>query len=130
MKVIKCRGISKGVAEGVSLVSTEAISFFGHVDPSTGIVIKKDHPLYGQQIAERVLIFPRGKGSTVGSYVLYQLSKNGKAPVAIIMKEADTVVATGAIISNIPLVDRPEYFEFKSEARIKVDADKGEIWLD
>ncbi|MCS7116281.1 MAG: DUF126 domain-containing protein [Nitrososphaerota archaeon] len=127
MKKIKCRKISKGVGEGVSLVSNAPISFLGDVDPKTGLIVNKNHPLYGKSIEGKVLIFPTGRGSTVGSYILYQLSKNGKAPKAIIMKEAEPIIAVGAIISNIPLVDKPEVFEFKDGERITVDADHNEI---
>ncbi|MCX8203098.1 MAG: DUF126 domain-containing protein, partial [Nitrososphaeria archaeon] len=51
-------------------------------------------------------VFPKGKGSTVGSYVLYQLRKNGHAPAAIINVETEAIIATGCILAEIPLVDR------------------------
>ena len=130
MKRIRCRRISKGVAEGISLVSSEPISFFGNVDANIGVITDEKHPLYNKCISGRILIFPTGKGSTVGSYVLYQLSRNGKAPKAMILKEAEPIVAVGAIISNIPMVDKPEEFSFKDDVKIRVDADKGEIWVE
>jgi len=120
---IRCRKISGGLAEGKALVSSEPISFFGEVDPETGIVTDEKHPLYRMCIAGKILIFPTGRGSTVGSYVLYQLSLNGKAPKGIICREADPVVAVGAIISRIPMVDRPERFDFRSGQNVKIDAD-------
>jgi hypothetical protein len=90
------------------LVSPAPISFLSGVDPETGIVIEKGHPLFGKEITGRVLVFPHGKGSTVGSYVLYALSRNGHAPAAMINREAEPIIAVGAIISNIPLVDHLE----------------------
>jgi hypothetical protein len=60
------------------------ISFLSGVDPETGTIVEKGHPLYGQSIAGKVLAFPYGKGSTVGSYILYALSRSGNAPAAII----------------------------------------------
>ncbi len=66
------------------------------------------HELRGTSIAGTVLVFPQGKGSTVGSYVLYQLKRNEKAPAAIINAVSETIVAVGAIISNIPLIDKLE----------------------
>jgi predicted aconitase with swiveling domain len=127
LRVIKCRKISAGRAEGLSLFSPAPISFFGTIDPLTSEVIEKNHPLYGQRIAGKILIYPTGRGSTVGSYVLYGLSRRGLAPKAIIMKEAEPIVAVGAIMADIPLVDRPESFDFKSGLHIIVDADRGEI---
>ena len=88
------------------MVSPDPIGFLGGVDPDTGIVIEAGHPLEGQRIAGRVLVFPTGKGSTVGSYTLYQLARNGLAPAAIVNTEADPVVAVGAIIAEIPMVDQ------------------------
>ena len=100
------RVIFEGRAEGDVLASEEAISFYGGVDPDTGVVTEKGHPLEGASVAGSVLVFPRGKGSTVGSYTLYRLKRNGVAPAAIVVEECDTVVAVGAIISEIPCVDR------------------------
>ena len=127
---VKGRIISRGTGKGKILVSKDAISFLGGVDPETGIVVEKGHALEGKCIAGTVLVFPRGKGSTVGSYVMLQLMKNGKAPVAIINSEAEPIIAVGAIISKIPMVDKLEKDPFsilKDGQEVKVDADKGEI---
>jgi len=125
---IKARSISRGVAEGEALVSADAISFFGGVDPKTGIIIDKGHALEGKCIAGKVLVFPRGKGSTVGSYVLLQLKKNNCAPCAIINEEAEPIIAVGAIIARIPMVDKLEgnaYVKIKDGMRVSVDGAKG-----
>jgi hypothetical protein len=100
------RVIKAGKAQGEALVSPEPVGFFGGVDPETGIVIEPGHPLKGESVAGRVLVFPTGKGSTVGSYVLYRLQKNGQAPAAIINAESEPIIAVGAIISEIPMVDQ------------------------
>jgi len=89
-------------------VSREPLSFFGGVDPKTGVVIEEGHPLRGASLKDRVLVLPRGKGSTVGSWTLYELSINGVAPAAIICREADPVIAVGAILARIPAVDKLE----------------------
>ena len=130
MKEFTGRSISRGAGEGVALVSTEGISFFGGVDPKTGIVVEKGSPIEGKCKAGAVLVFPRGKGSTVGSYVLLQLKKNGKSPAAIINLEAEPIIAVGAIISGIPLVDKPEggsYSLLKNGMKVKVDGTAGKI---
>lgn len=102
---VTARVVREGCAQGSALVSLEPIGFLGGVDPETGVVIEAGHPLSGQSIGGTILVFPTGKGSTVGSYTLYQLARNGVAPAGIINTEADPVVAVGAIISNIPMVD-------------------------
>jgi hypothetical protein len=129
---IKARGISKGVGRGRVLLSREPLSFLGGVDPKTGIVLEKGHPLEGKCVGGRVLAFPRGKGSTVGSYVMLGLKKNGVAPAAIINLEAETIIAVGAIISEIPMVDKPEADIFdilKEGMEAEVDGGKGRIML-
>lgn len=105
---IKGRSISKGIASGKALISKQKISFLGAVDPTTGIIIDKSLDVYGEEITNRILIFPSGKGSTVGSYVIYQLKKHGKSPAAMITRRVDTIVAVGAIIAEIPVVDSLE----------------------
>ena len=100
--------VSKGVASGKVLISKTPISFLGGINPETGVIMENDHPKKGVSIANRVFIFPHGKGSTVGSYVIYSLKKNNVAPCAMINLAAETIVAVGAIISGIPLVDRLE----------------------
>jgi predicted aconitase with swiveling domain len=77
----------------------------------------------------KVLAFPHGKGSTVGSYVLYALKMNGLAPAAIINEEAEPIVALGAIMAGVPMVDRPEVplTHLKNGTRVTVDGDRGEL---
>jgi uncharacterized protein len=126
---IVARSISRGVGTGELLVSPAPISFLSGVDPETGIIVEKGHPLYGKCIAGKVLAFPFGKGSTVGSYVLYALSRNGHAPAAIINEEAEPIIVTGAIIAKIPMVDRISVplGHLKDGVRVTVDGDRGEL---
>lgn len=124
---LKGRKIVGGDAEGELIVSQKPLSFLGGVDPETGIVTDAESDIRGQSIAGKILAFPRGKGSTVGSYVIYALKKNGKAPKAIIVGEAETIVATGAIIADIPMVDGIDVSRLRSGERVKVDADSGEV---
>ena len=106
MRVWHGRVIKEGRADGRALVSPEPIGFLGGVDGETGIVTERGHPLEGQSVAGRILVFPSGKGSTVGSYVIYQLARNNCAPLAILNAESEPIVAVGAIIAEIPMVDQ------------------------
>jgi len=130
--IMQGRGISRGRGTGELLVSSEPISFLSGVDPETGIVVEHGHPLEGQSVTGKVLVFPHGKGSTVGSYVIYALKKNGVAPAAIINREAEPIIAVGAIIAGIPLVDRlpPEFYKLPAGSRATVNGDTGEVCLE
>jgi predicted aconitase with swiveling domain len=119
--VLQGRVIKAGRAEGLALVSPEAIGFLGGVDPETGNVIEGGHALEGQCIASRVLVFPTGKGSTVGSYTLYRMAKMGTAPAAIVNAESEAIVAVGAIISDIPMVDMIDITLIRSGDWVRVD---------
>ncbi|MDD1706130.1 MAG: DUF126 domain-containing protein [Methanoregulaceae archaeon] len=123
------RGISRGRGTGELLVSPAPISFLSGVDPETGIIVEKGHPLEGESISGRVLAFHHGKGSTVGSYVLYALARNGKAPAAIITGRADPIIAVGAIMGKIPMADEPEVgiMRLRTGTCATVDGSTGEI---
>jgi predicted aconitase with swiveling domain len=105
MRKLQGRTIKAGCARGIALVSPEPVGFLGGVDPETGIVIEKGHPLEGHSVSGRVLVFPTGKGSTVGSYTIYRMAKNHVGPAAIVNAQSEAIVAVGAIISEIPMID-------------------------
>jgi hypothetical protein len=105
-----------------------AISFLGGVDPETGIVVEKGHDLEGSCIAQRVLVFPKGKGSTGGSWIILRLAENKVAPSAIINLETEPIVAVGAVVAKIPLVDKLDANPIETIETgdlVKVNADAG-----
>jgi predicted aconitase with swiveling domain len=115
------RSIYPGVAQGEALVTSQAISFFGGIDPETGCVVERGHPLEGQYIGGKVLVFPTGKGSTVGSYTLYRLKHNGHAPLAILNAECETITAVGCIIAEIICVDQLPIQNIPMGSRVLID---------
>ena len=126
--MIECRNIAKGKGKGELIVSSEPISFLGGVNPENGEVIDPNHELKGQSIKDKVLFIPGGKGSTVGSYVIFQMMKNNTAPKAIICLNAEPIIATGAIMSDIPMVDSPSNTEeLTTGTLVEVDGDNGTI---
>lgn len=124
---MKGRMISPGKARGEAIVSKEPIGFYGGIDPKTGVVIEKGHELEGKSVKDKILMFPQGKGSTVGSYIIYGLKKNGVAPAAIVNKETETIVATGVILAGIPCVDEIDIDKIKTGDKLKVDADEATV---
>ncbi len=127
---LKGRKVVGGYAEGEALVSADPVSFYGGVDPETGVVVEPGHAVEGECITGKVFVFPTGKGSTVGSYVIYRMSKLGTAPAPLVNFETEAIIATGCVISGIPLVDkldRDPLMEIKSGDLLKVSADEGVV---
>jgi predicted aconitase with swiveling domain len=124
---LKGRRIVEGHCKAQALVSTKPISFLGGVDPVNGRIIDKNQDLYGECIKDKVLCFPHGHGSTVGSYVLYSLAKKKLAPKAIVNQTADPVVVVGAIIADIPMIDQVDIRQIRKGDLVEVDAYNGSI---
>lgn len=128
MKRFQARCISKGHGTGVALVCGSPIGFNFGVDVQTGAITEHKHELEGISFKGRVLVFPHGKGSTGGSYVIYQTARIGTAPVAIINRASEAIIACGAIMGGIPAVDLPEgdaYDQIRTGDLVEVDADNG-----
>jgi predicted aconitase with swiveling domain len=121
------RMISPGKARGEAMVSRTPIGFYGGIDPKTGVVIERGHELEGKSVKGKILVFPSGKGSTVGSYVIYGLKKNSVAPAAIVNRETEAIVATGVILSGIPCVDGIDIEKIKTGDKLMVDADQAKV---
>lgn len=124
------RRIQGGEARGRVLTSSVPLSFLGGIDRATGEILDEATSLRGERVRDRVLVFPRGKGSTAGSYVLYALKASGRAPAALIAGEAEAVVATGAILSEVPTVDRFQVDLFRTGDTVQVNATEGWVELE
>jgi predicted aconitase with swiveling domain len=95
------------------------------VEQTTGRIKDRGTGVFNRTVRDRILVFPSGKGSTVGSYVIYGLKANGLAPAAIVNHETETIVASGAILAKIPLVDRVDIGRIATGDRVTVDGDRG-----
>jgi len=124
---LKGRSIVPGKCKGPALVSAKPLSFLGGVDYNSGVIIEKGHDLKGESVMGKVLCFPYGHGSTVGSYVLYSLVKKGVGPKAIVNQIADSVVVVGAIIAEIPMVDQIDIRQIKTGDDVEVDGTRGTV---
>ncbi len=105
------------------MVTSQPISFYGGVDPNTGVVIEKGHQLQGMSVKGKILVFPQGKGSTVGSYTLYRLKKNAVAPAGMVNRECETIIAVGAIISEVPTIDKVDIDKIRTGDKVKIEND-------
>lgn len=125
---LKGRKIVTGKAQGEAVVTREAISFNGGVDNMTGIVTEPGHEIEGVNIAGKVLVFLTGKGSTGGSYKIYDMVSRGTAPVAFIQVSPEPITTIGAIIGNIPIVaglDQDPTTTIRTGDFVNIDADAG-----
>lgn len=129
MKIIlKGRKVIGGKAEGEAVVTRQPVSFLGGVNPDKGIVVEKGHELEGQALTGKVFVFPHGKGSTAGPYIIYAMAKRKTAPAAMINVEAEPIIAVGAAMGNIPLVDQFDQDPLEIIATgdyVKIDGDQG-----
>ncbi|MEZ0394049.1 MAG: DUF126 domain-containing protein [Desulfurococcaceae archaeon] len=104
--------VVEGSCEGRPLVIDDYVSFYGEVDATTSL-----HRPTGQKVAGTALVIRGGRGSTVGSYVLYALKKFQKAPACIIVERLEPVVVAGCVLSDIPLLLARDYEKLVVEAR-------------
>jgi predicted aconitase with swiveling domain len=96
----EARTLVAGTAEGRALVLDEPLSFWGGIDPANGDIIDARHPQHGANVAGRILVMPSGRGSSSSSSVLAEAIRAGTAPAAIVMSEADPILALGAIVAR------------------------------
>lgn len=127
----KCHKISEGKAQAEAIISTDRIMFY-QVRPEDGVMEEKNHVLEGRSIAKKVLLFPGGKGSSVVQQDgLYHLDRNHNMPAALIVQDPDPVLVAGAIIMELPMVDKvdPAFYEaVKDGDTVAVNADEG--WVE
>ncbi len=127
--------VVSGVAEGEVIASSQSISFWGGVDPATGLINDPRHELFGQSIAGKVLVFPFGKGSSTGSLMILELVRVNKAPAAMINIKTEPILATGPIVckhfygKEIPIVtmEKSLFDTLKSGQYAKVNASLGRV---
>ncbi len=118
------RGMAPGITEGEVLICNQTISPLGEMSKS-GIIVSG--PCSGKSFKDKILIFKGGRGSTVGSYVLLELKYSNNAPAGIINEEAEQVVLTGAIISEIPMIDKVPIDIFKEGDTVRMNGKEGSL---
>lgn len=129
-KKFSCHKISEGKVQAEAIISKDRIMFY-QVRPEDGTMEEKDHCLEGQIIAGKALLFPGGKGSSVVQQDgLYHLDRFHNMPSALIVQDPDPVLVAGAIIMELPMVDRlPQEFynTVKNGDMLVVNADEGYV---
>jgi len=125
---LKGHKINGGKVEGEAIVCSDAFSFLGDFDPTTGNCTIKSPELEGKSMIDKILVCPTGKGSSRGPLNTYRAMKLKKSPNAIVCIEAEPVLAAAAIVANMPMVDRLDKNPLeviKAGDWVKVDGDNG-----
>jgi len=129
LKITGCC-VVPGIAKGEVLVTSQPLSFWGGVDPATGLINDPRHDLFRKSIAGKVLVFPFGKGSSTGSLIMLELARVDKAPAAIVNVRTEPILATGPIVINyfygkqIPIIslDENSFRMLKTGQHVTVNA--------
>lgn len=110
--ILKGRGLSSGFAEGEALVSREPMVWVHGVAPASGDIVDVNVQIHGENIRDKILVYPIGKGSTCGSTWMLETTRYGNAPKAILNRETELIILAGVVMSKemygvqIPVVDR------------------------
>lgn len=122
----KAKPIFPGKVRGEVLYTDEPITFLGGVDPETGKITESGHELEGKSLRGKILVFPSAKGSTVGSYTIYGLKVHGNSPLAMICSKANPVIAIGAVMAKIPLLEFKDIEKLKKAREVIIQ----EEWIE
>lgn len=122
------RELVGGSADGLALVLSDALSFWGGVDPVTGIIVDRRHPEHGAHVGGKVIVMPHGRGSSSSSSVLAEMLRGGHGPEGIILRRADEIVALGALVIElldhvarpVLVVDEATYARLRTGDRVVI----------
>lgn len=130
------RSLVAGRAEGELLFAEMGLSFWGGVDPFTGEVIDRHHPLSGQNLAGRVLAIPSGRGSCTGSSVMMELLSGEHAPSALVLAEADEILTLGVLVAELLFqrsiavlcIGHEAFTHLRGQAYARLDGDRLQLY--
>lgn len=134
--VLKGQAIASGYFEGEAIVSSTPFGFYGAVDTNRGIISDRRHELYGQEIANKVFVFPEGRGSTAGAIVILELARCGVCPGAIVNRITEPILATGVILADkfygrkivtVHKLDDDPIAKIRTGDKVIVDGDSGTV---
>jgi predicted aconitase with swiveling domain len=128
--ILRGRKVVGGYAEGEALVTREAISGWGGIDPMTGTVIETHHELRGVSFKDKVLVFPGAKGSSGWSNAFHMTRLTNSAPKAMVFNIMNTKIALGAVVTHAPSVtglDQDPLDVIETGDWVKVDGDRGVV---
>lgn len=125
------KGISvskQGTVEGKALVTTDLVAFWAGCDWETGDIVEVGHEGRGENVSERILVFPAGKGGAGDTFGYYYLYRNGKAPTALVCNRAQGTTLAGALLAGTPMIygfDEDIVSCIKTGDMVRVDTEQG-----
>lgn len=136
--VIKGKGFGKAKAKGEVLFTKDPISFWGGVNSHNGVIIDPFHELHGVSVADKVFVYPFGKGSSGAGLVILEMARMGVAPKAIICMETEAVMLAGPCVSNlfyekpvpVMVVDKDGFEKLQDSSMVTVDCDNHEVVIE
>jgi predicted aconitase with swiveling domain len=131
MSVFKGRSVAKmGTVEGKTLVTTDLVAFWGGTDWETGEIVEIGHEVRGENVADKILVFPKGKGGAGETFGYYYLARSGKAPRAIVCQSGLGQTVVGALLTKTPMIygfEENIISAIRTGDIVRVDTDKGEV---
>ncbi len=135
-RLFKGRGCAEGITEAEAIVALEPFGFWQGIDPATGQVINRRHPLLGHNLAGKAFVFTFGRGSTGNPGIFLEAVRNNVAPAAIINVRAEPMITLCSILSRhfygryIPVVDQLDdafYQTVRTGDRLRIDGKAGTV---
>lgn len=123
------RGMGPEVS-GPALVSAHGFGVRYDLNPETGIISNREHDLFGESVAGRVLVFTKPKGGVAASWSLADLNERGMAPLGIVFRRASPIFAQGALFAGLTLIhdlDADPCTLIKSGDELTLHPDQGRI---
>ena len=119
-----------GVIEGEALVTKDLVAFWAGTDWETGEIVEIGHEARGKNMADKILVFPKGKGGAGETFGYYYLARSGKAPRAMVCNSALGQTVAGALLAETPMVygfNQDVVSVIRTGDRVRVDTEKGEV---
>jgi predicted aconitase with swiveling domain len=92
--------------EGMALVGDDNFSARYDLDRLKGVFSRPQHKLYGQSYQDMILVLNTAKGGVATAWMLYEMTSRQITPKAILFNQANTILAQGAALANLTMVDR------------------------
>ncbi|HZM22804.1 MAG TPA: DUF126 domain-containing protein [Anaerolineales bacterium] len=92
--------VISGSANGLALVSSEPLSFWGGYDWKSGEITDLRHPLSGLNAKGKILAIPFTRGSSTTTAVLLEAIRAETAPSGIITTATDLFFALASVVAD------------------------------
>ena len=131
--VLKCHvGIGPTV-EGEALVAVDNFSARYDLDRLAGTFSRSQHKLHGQSYVGKILVLVTAKGGVASAWMLNEMCARRMGPMAIIFDRANTILAQGAALADLTMVDRFEAGDptgiIRTGDRVRIEPAEGRVTI-